>query len=53
MRAVIQKADNGQFYYTLHGKNGKVLTTSETMKRKGSCVAVCKKYFPAFKITYK
>jgi uncharacterized protein YegP (UPF0339 family) len=28
----IHKAKNGQYYYTVHAKNGKVLVQSETMK---------------------
>lgn len=39
--------------YVLIGDNGKVLTVSETMKRRRSCVEVCKKYFPDFKIVFE
>lgn len=39
--------------YVLIGDNGKVLTVSETMKRRRSCVDVCQKYFPDFKILFQ
>lgn len=41
------------WYYKLIGDNGKVLTVSETMKRRRSCVDVCLKYFPDFKIVFE
>ena len=41
------------WYYRLEGDNGKVLVCSEMMKRRRSCVEVCKKYFPDFKIVFE
>lgn len=32
----ISKAKNGEFYFTLHANNGKVVSTSETYKRKAT-----------------
>lgn len=52
-KAIIQKADNGEFYYTLHSGNGKVLCVSETMKRKSSVLSSLKNNFPDFKVTDK
>ncbi len=52
-KAIILKADNGEFYYNLHGGNGKVLATSETMKRKTSVLTVLKNNFPDFNIVDK
>ena len=37
MRFEIRKAEDGQFYYVLIASNGKVMVTSETMKRRQSC----------------
>jgi uncharacterized protein YegP (UPF0339 family) len=37
MKFKIRKARNGEYYYTLVARNGKVLMLSETMKRKWSC----------------
>jgi len=37
MKFIIKKAKNGQFYYELIARNGKIMFVSETMKREGSC----------------
>lgn len=33
MKLHIRKADDNQWYFTLNGRNGKVIMTSETYKR--------------------
>jgi uncharacterized protein YegP (UPF0339 family) len=38
MRFQIRKSSNGQYYYVLIASNGKILVTSETMKKKPSCI---------------
>lgn len=38
MKFIILKSKNGQFYFTLNGKNGQVVMTSETYTRKHSCI---------------
>lgn len=52
-KAVIQRAKNNEWYYSLHATNGKVLCVSETVKRKGSLISVLKKNFPDFIIIEK
>jgi uncharacterized protein YegP (UPF0339 family) len=37
MRFQIRKSKDGQYYYVLIAKNGKILVTSETMTKKQSC----------------
>lgn len=37
MKFVIEKSKDGQFYFVLKARNGQVLVTSETYKRKASC----------------
>lgn len=33
----IKKAKNGEFFFHITGKNGKVIVTSETYKRRAGC----------------
>ncbi len=48
---VLHKSKDGQFYFTLNAKNGRVLMTSETYKTKGGAFrgvdAVTYANFPA------
>jgi uncharacterized protein YegP (UPF0339 family) len=37
MKFIIHRSTNKQFYYTLVARNGRIVMTSETYKRKGSC----------------
>lgn len=43
MHFKLRKSRNGQFYFTLNGKNGQVIMTSETYTRKASCKKMCEK----------
>lgn len=39
MKFILHKSKkNGQFYFTLHARNGKVIANSETYKKKDSCM---------------
>lgn len=38
MKFEIRRSVDRQFYYVLIAKNGKVMVTSETMKRKQNCI---------------
>lgn len=38
MKFLILKSKNKQFYFVLKGRNGQAMFTSETYKRKASCV---------------
>lgn len=37
MKIVILNSTDGQFYFVIKARNGQVLVTSETYKRKASC----------------
>lgn len=52
-KALLHRSKDGQFYYTLHGTNGKVLCTSETVKRKLSLLTALENNFPDFIIVDK
>lgn len=44
----IHRSVDRQWYYTVESRNGKILVTSETMKRRASCykgIEACKKIF--------
>lgn len=43
MKFTIYKSDDGQFYYVVTSRNGQIMLTSETMKRKQSCVSAIKR----------
>jgi uncharacterized protein YegP (UPF0339 family) len=50
MKAQILKSDDLQWYCILTAKNGQVLFTSETYKRKASIKKMLKNNFPNLKI---
>jgi uncharacterized protein YegP (UPF0339 family) len=37
MKFVIERSKNKQFYFNLIARNGRIVMTSETYRRKGSC----------------
>ena len=37
MKYEIKNSDDGQFYFTLHSRNGEIITTSELYTQKHSC----------------
>lgn len=53
MTAIIKKSVNGQFYFVLHARNGKVVATGETYKRRSSVIKTLKNLFPSFTIIIK
>jgi len=49
MTATIKKAVNKQFFFVLKGRNGRVIATGETYKRKATLLKTLDRYFPQFK----
>lgn len=43
MRYEIEKSKDGQWFFHLLAKNGAIIMTSETYKRKASCVRMIKR----------
>ncbi len=37
VRFFLERSSNGQFYFTIRARNGRVLATSETYHRRGAC----------------
>ena len=50
MKAVITRSSDWQFYCTIVSRNGQVLFTSETYKRKASLLKMLKRNFAHLKI---
>jgi len=59
MKFKIRRSSDGQYYYVLVATNGKIMVTSETMKKKQSCedsIYVIVEHFyknPVVKIEYE
>lgn len=49
----VHRSSNKEWYYTVHAKNGKVLVTSETMKRKSGIMNGIKSLNEIFIKPYK
>jgi uncharacterized protein YegP (UPF0339 family) len=43
MKFTIYKSDDGQYYYVVSSRNGQIMLTSETMKKKQSCTSAIKR----------
>lgn len=50
MKLLLHTATNGQYYFTLNGKNGQVIMTSETYTRKASAKKMMGKLSQALKM---